>query len=235
MSVSVDSIAAQKVQQALSGVTARLNSVAQSTGISFSSTLAAAMETSEKEPKVVYNEAFKRYKPMDSSALKEEAAEEETEKTAGTTLSGANYDTKKYPDTYDDLISEACEKYGVDMALVKAVIRAESAYNPKAVSRVGAAGLMQLMPGTASDLGVTDAHDPEQNIDGGVRYLKKMLDRNDGDVRLALASYNWGPGAVSSRGLTDLTDSSQLAKIPNSTAGYINRILGYIDELNGNL
>jgi soluble lytic murein transglycosylase-like protein len=87
------------------------------------------------------------------------------------------------------------------------------------------------MPGTAAGLGVTDAFNPEQNIDGGVRYLRQMLDRWDGDVRLALASYNWGPGAVTRSGVTDLTLSNQLSLIPNSTAGYIDRILRYVDEL----
>lgn len=217
---AVNNIAAQKVREAMSLVEARFQSVEQSTGISFSSALAVSMETSQDAPKVEYNEAFRQFKPVTSA---------EQSQTQKTDFSGA--DTAKYPDTYDELIAEACEKYDVDMALVKAVIRAESAYNPNATSRVGAMGLMQLMPGTAGGLGVDNAYDPEQNIDGGVRYLKQMLDRWDGDTRLALASYNWGPGAVSRSGVTDLTDPSQLSQIPSSTAAYINRILGYADEL----
>ena len=213
--------AAQKVREVMGQVEARLQSVGQSTGISFSSTLAVTMESSAAgQPKVVYNDAFAKFKPVTSAELETETRYDFSQADAG-----------KYPDTYDDMIRDACERYDVDMALVKAVIRAESAYNPGAVSRAGAMGLMQLMPGTAAGLGVTDAYDPQQNIDGGVRYLRQMLDRYDGDVRLALASYNWGPGAVRNSGVTDLTNPGQISKIPSSTAGYIERILRYVDEL----
>ncbi len=93
-------------------------------------------------------------------------------------------------------IRETAEKYGVSSALVEAVIRVESAFNPWAVSRKGAQGLMQLMPQTASALGVRDSFNPRQNIDGGVRHLRYLLDRYPGNVRLALAAYNAGEGAV---------------------------------------
>lgn len=93
---------------------------------------------------------------------------------------------------YHHHIIEASRTYQVEAALIKAVIMAESGYNPKAVSRKGAQGLMQLMPNTAKWLGVRDAFDPVLNIDGGVRYLRRLLDRFDGDVRLALAAYNAG-------------------------------------------
>ena len=99
-------------------------------------------------------------------------------------------------DTYDGLIVDAATRYGVDPALVKAVVLAESGMNPDAVSRSGAQGLMQLMPPTAGDLGVTDAFDPAQCIDGGTRYLAQMLRIFRGDRRLALAGYNAGPNRV---------------------------------------
>jgi len=97
---------------------------------------------------------------------------------------------------FDDEIASASRTYGVDEAVVRAIIHAESSFNPKARSKAGAQGLMQLMPATASRFGVTDAYDASQNIRGGVRYLAWLLKRFDGDVRLAAAGYNAGEGAV---------------------------------------
>jgi soluble lytic murein transglycosylase-like protein len=97
---------------------------------------------------------------------------------------------------YGTLITEAGRMHGVDPRLIAAVVRRESAWNPLAVSRAGARGLMQLMPATASMFGVSDLFDPRQNIFAGTRYLRSLLDRFDGDVSLALAAYNAGPGAV---------------------------------------
>lgn len=97
---------------------------------------------------------------------------------------------------YDPAIKRASRQHGVSAALVKAVIAAESGFDPYAVSRKGAQGLMQLMPGTARDLGVDDALDPWQNIDGGTRYLGQMLERFPGKLSLAVAAYNAGPEAV---------------------------------------
>ena len=112
---------------------------------------------------------------------------------------GAAYDANAkavVPDAYAPHIAEAARTHGVDPRLVAAVARRESSWNPNAVSRVGASGLMQLMPATAQFLGVRNVFDPRENIFGGTRYLRKLLDTFDGDLDLALAAYNAGPGAV---------------------------------------
>ncbi len=124
------------------------------------------------------------------------------------------------PKDLEPIILSASSRHGVDPALVKAVIRAESGFRSDAVSRTGAQGLMQLMPGTARALGV-DATDPAQCVDGGVRYLKQQLDRFGGDTKLALAAYNAGPGSVAKYG-----------GVPPyaETQRYVNDVLRYTDS-----
>ena len=117
---------------------------------------------------------------------------------------------------YQSLIEEHAAKNMVSVDLVRALIQAESAFNPRAVSPKGALGLMQLMPATAAELGVTDALNPAENIRGGVKYLKQLLDTYEGRVELALAAYNAGPGAVKKYG----------GKVPpyKETQNYVARI-----------
>lgn len=114
----------------------------------------------------------------------------------------------------DPIISRASRKYGVDVGLIKAVIKAESGFNPQAVSHAGARGLMQLMPATARSLGVSDSFDPEQNVMAGTRFLKDMLRRYNGNVDSALAAYNWGPGNVDKRP----------DRLPRETRDYLTRV-----------
>lgn len=122
------------------------------------------------------------------------------------------------PKQFEEIISRYSRKYGVDKALVKAVIHAESNYNPKAVSRAGARGLMQLMPKTAEALKVCDSFDADENIKGGVRYLKFLLDTFNGDVTLALAAYNAGMSRV-----------AQYGGVPpfEETRTYVAKVLSY--------
>lgn len=114
------------------------------------------------------------------------------------------------------LVAQAAQQYGVPPQLAMSVMNAESSGNPRAVSPVGAQGLFQLMPGTASDMGVTNAFDPAQNINGGVKYLGQML-QQFGSPQAALAAYNWGPGNVARRGVN---------AAPPATQAYVSKVMG---------
>lgn len=105
-----------------------------------------------------------------------------------------------YPQKYAATIEQAAKQHGVEAALVRAIIHAESAFRPDAQSHKGAVGLMQLMPATAAHLGVQDRYDPTDNINGGVKYLAQLLGQFKGDTKLAAAAYNAGPGAVTRYG-----------------------------------
>lgn len=117
-------------------------------------------------------------------------------------------------DWLDPIIAKASRRYGIDVGLIRAVIKTESNFNPQAVSHAGAQGLMQLMPATARSLGVNDSFDPEQNVMAGTRFLSDMLQRYNGDLDSALAAYNWGPGNVDKRP----------DRLPRETRDYLSRV-----------
>jgi soluble lytic murein transglycosylase-like protein len=121
---------------------------------------------------------------------------------------------------YDTLITANAKRYGLPAALIHAVIRAESAYDPEAVSRAGAQGLMQLMPGTAARYGVSDSFDPVENVRGGTAYLRDLLDLFEWNLDLALAGYNAGEGAVIKHG----------RRIPpySETQGYVKKVRQFL-------
>ena len=123
---------------------------------------------------------------------------------------------------YDAIIREAAELYKVDVALIRSVVQAESSFNPLALSRVGAMGLMQLMPSTADALDVENPFDPRENIMAGTRLLKDLLKRHKGNIALTLASYNAGPGTV----------ARYRGRVPpfKETRKYVKRITGLIAD-----
>jgi len=122
--------------------------------------------------------------------------------------------TYSKPEDYYSLIDEVAGVEGVDPLVLRSMVDVESSYNPKAISSRGAQGLLQLMPGTAKEMGVVDPFDPRQNLTGGAKYLKQQLTAQGGDLSKALAAYNWGPGNLATGG-----------ELPQETLSYINKIM----------
>ena len=121
----------------------------------------------------------------------------------------------------DAIFDEAAEKYGVDAKFLKSIAKCESDFDPACVSHSGATGIMQLMPATAAELGVSDSDDPYQNIMGGAQYISELLDKYNGDTSLALAAYNAGSGNVAKYGgIPPFTE----------TQNYVNKVLGYYNS-----
>lgn len=134
---------------------------------------------------------------------------------------GAVLPADEAPSYYDMYIAEAARKHGVSFSLIKAVIKAESNFDPYAVSRSGACGLMQIMPETAKFLGIADPFDPRENIFAGARYLKKLLTQFQGSLPLTLAAYNAGPKKVEA-----------LRSVPpiEETQQFVRRVMRYLDR-----
>ena len=160
-----------------------------------------------KEFKSILDEKIAADKPQNQNALPVEKAS-----------------FKNSRENIEGLIEKYAQKNNLDPDFIKAVVKQESGFNPDATSKCGAMGLMQLMPNTAKGLGVTNAYDPEQNIEGGVKYLKSMLNRFNNDPKLALAAYNAGPGAVQKYG-----------DVPpyRETQNYVKNILASYEAMKG--
>lgn len=136
-------------------------------------------------------------------------------------IDGNNFDKVKSEDI-SKAIDYASNKYGVERELIKAVIAQESGFDPTALSKAGAMGLMQLMPGTAKSLGVENPFDVLENIDGGTRYLKNLLNAFSGSKELALAAYNGGIGRMKRLGVDT---AQEINKMPEETKNYVDRVM----------
>jgi soluble lytic murein transglycosylase-like protein len=125
----------------------------------------------------------------------------------------SNISNKPIQSSYQRIIYSKADKYRIEPSLVSAVIKVESNWDAKAISHKGAMGLMQLMPSTAKEMNIKNPFDPEENIEGGTRYLRYLLDKFDGDINLALAAYNAGPGKIEKfRGIPPFKETKQYVK-----------------------
>ena len=124
----------------------------------------------------------------------------------------------------DEAIERASKKYNIDKDFIRAVIKQESSFNPKSTSHAGAMGLMQLMPGTANELGVTNPYDIGQNVDGGTKYLKNLLNMYGNSKEMALSAYNAGMGTLKNRGVKGKED---INKLPFETRDYVQKVMKY--------
>lgn len=173
---------------------------------------------SPSEQRLVYwSSREHRFKPVPHSSMRaarSAAAEVNQILESSDQQSAFNFTRGRYtPEQVDAAIDQAASRHNLDPNLVRAVIKVESDFNPNAVSRKGAMGLMQLMPNTARQLNVTNPFDPEQNVDAGVRHLKRLLENYGGDVKLTLAAYNAGAGAVArSAGIPRFTETRKYVK-----------------------
>lgn len=122
------------------------------------------------------------------------------------------------------IVEKSAQKYGIDKELILSVIQQESSFNPKCTSHAGAMGLMQLMPENCTDMAIKNPYDIEENIDGGTRHLKEMLDLYGNNKKLALAAYNAGRGTLKRRGVNNEND---IYKLPNETRNYVKKVMGY--------
>ncbi len=189
-------------------------------GVGIAQMLYKKMTSEELDPAIFYE----KLNSIDKSGkISTEKVDYKIDSENSNSIKPSNESLKRL-NYFDNIINKASSEFGVDEKILKSVILAESAANPRAVSPVGAKGLMQLMDATAGELGVENSFDPQQNIMGGAKYLSKMLRQYDGDLELSLAAYNAGPGAVNKHnGVPPFEE----------TKNYISRIKGYLNYFNG--
>ncbi|GHU94131.1 hypothetical protein FACS1894208_04680 [Clostridia bacterium] len=207
-------IVAARMQEVNAKLAARMREISNHTGVKFSDMFTQRIAEAAQIPEA-------------EEAPEAAEASEEPRLTESDTLASISV-SKTSRASYDTLIADASLKYGVDSTLIRAVIWAESNYNANAVGASGSQGLMQLMPVAAAAYGVSDPLDPAQNVDAGTHILADKLKLYDGDVRMALASYNAGSAGIANRGITDLSDPAQFLLLPKETQNYINRIESYL-------
>jgi soluble lytic murein transglycosylase-like protein len=171
--------------------------------------------------KLMFSMLQKFSQKLDANGQSQSATSADTTATSTTTATGTS--STAVTGDFAALINQSAKKYNVNPNLVQAVVKAESNFNPSAVSSAGALGLMQLMPATAAGLGVSNALDPAQNIEGGVKFLSQLLTHFNGNVKLAVAAYNAGQGAV---------DRYNGVPPYQETQTYVERVLGYYNASN---
>ncbi len=202
MSYDAFSIVSARLSQVQAAVSSRLAEIQSSTGVPFSIVLQRTSAASQN---------ISETGAADIEELSAAPGAETTSASEASSDVGA-------------LALQAATRYNVSPELVKALIWAESGNRADAVSGAGAMGLMQLMPYTAEGLGVSDPFDPEQNVDGGTRLLSSLLERYDGNAKLALAAYNMGSGGLSRTGVTSLDSSYELSLLPSETQSLLSRV-----------
>ncbi len=217
----------QGISQSLNLALARVNYIEHSFSAleNIAGTTFTPTNTIESDFKKILDKKIEETTTIEKSATPEEkttvSAEIKPENKEAVELK-SKIDLKAQSTNVEELIETFSEKYGIDGDFIKAIIKQESGFNPNATSKKGAMGLMQLMPKTAESLGVLDAYNPSQNIEGGVKYLKGLLEKYNDNKEMALAAYNAGPGAVKKYG-----------GIPpyKETQNYVNNIMGTYNKI----